>query len=86
VRGDETMTDKEHELMLAMFVHQGMAIKALQDVLRANNLLTDASLKGAHQSVQFAESETPDLIPRLEEIYKKTAKKLGVDFPSTLQE
>jgi hypothetical protein len=80
------MTDKEHELMLAMFVHQGMAIKALQDVLRSNNLLTDATLNGAHQSVQFSESETPDLIPRLREIYTKTAQKLSVDFPSTPQQ
>jgi len=75
------MTKGEHQLIQAMFVRQALAIKTLEAILKSNNLLTNETLRGIHESVEYEESEKPDLIPRTEEFYRKMAKKLGVDFP-----
>jgi hypothetical protein len=75
------MTKEEHDLMLMMFVQQAITVKAFEKILKSSGLVTDETLRGIHESVEYEESENPDLIPRTEEFYRKMAKKLGVDFP-----
>jgi len=75
------MTKGEHQLMQAMFIQQAIATRTLETILKSNGLVTDESFRGIHESVEFEESKKPDLIPRTAEFYRKTAKKLGVDFP-----
>jgi hypothetical protein len=74
------MTDAEHRLIVEMLTRQAMAIRTLEELLRSKNLLTDDTLRGIQKSLEYSESERPDLIPQTLEIYKKTAKRLGVDF------
>lgn len=75
------MTIEEHSLLILMFARQAILIKALVDILKSHELLTDEDIKLFDSYALESETEKPRLAQMVAELYSAIAKTQGLDVP-----
>jgi hypothetical protein len=74
------MRPKEHQLMIQMFIIQGLLIKTLADILRSNDLISDADIEPFNNFNHTLPVVEP-VSERTVRTYLEVAQKLGLEIP-----
>ncbi len=76
------MTQKEHALMIAMFVREAKLIKIILEILRSRGIVETDDPAAFEALVRLDPKVISDLIDATEAVYWQTAKALGVTVAS----